>query len=1008
MRRSMPAPRPRRVGIKHLADVRRTRVMEWTTASQDASLLRKAGYHVLEFAQFRANFVEPVDRIDVARTSLDNAAAPALAVFAQNQAVAVLNVPVRNHWDLRALHGFIVEPAYRYDCQLLVQASADLDDLAPDTFSEPEFGYAWTLERLRYLATRYRRRSLDASRPPMTPIEEILLDALISVGLAPRLQYGVGPYRPDFAFPERLLIVEADGRGWHDAQRDRRRDVRLRQQGWEVIRFTGSEIFREASQCAEAVAKRYRSRPEAPDYSDAVVEQPSRSWLLRLLDWLKGLFALARPSATLEIQEDSQVDPLPVGTWCDDLDRSQREAVLAHEGVVQVIAPAGSGKTRVLVSRVRELVSRGVPEERILCTTFNKATEAELKARLGQVGVGEAAVRTFHSIGHFILKEEGRLRESIGSFSYAQWRRICSLAKGEEEGRVWIDAPEASEAVSNFKLGDMIDPIEAWERASSEAEKTAARIYALYEEELERSDRNDFDDLVINAVRLLRSDAAIRQKWQGKWECVLVDEYQDIEPAQELLIQLLAAPEDCLMVVGDEDQCIYTWRRAEVERIINLDKRYPGLKRAVLSTCYRCPADVVAAASQLIQNNERRFPKLIEAWRPAKAESSFGRPARVDGQSMADCVAQSLGSCDPAETVVLARTSRLLRDVALACAAEGVAFKAPAKVLRGAESEGVALAYMRLLAEPRSATPDDVDEVFRVPNRYLPDGRERDVAKELRSGKSFADGVGRLRVEEWRRKRLAEGAELLDRLKVLSDPVALLHALRTEGGLDKHYSDKERMAAHDQVEIEVLDALESEFSGKTVSQAVAAMEARGKVLENASSDEGVELTTIHGAKGREWSRVIVYGWDQDQLPHRRGIDPSKPEQMAKFIEDERRLAYVAMTRSTDRFEVVVVESPESQFSAEAGLADREPQTRQYVTRPQDAVVAAETRPPYTAPHRPHTPSVSHKPKRSGRLIKSQYDNTCAVCSRPVKIGDWICPVEYSGRKRWVHARCAED
>jgi superfamily I DNA/RNA helicase/very-short-patch-repair endonuclease len=998
------------------ANARVERGMVWTTSAPEPGELKKAGYTVYNFIRFRQQYIEPADSIGTDRKTLDNAAGPALQIFEQNSAVAMLNVPLSNYWELRALYGYVVEPAYRNDCALLIYARQDLDDLKPDAFVDPEFGYAWTLERLRHLADRYRRRSLDASLPPMTPIEEMLLISMRHVGLQPHVQYRIDPYIADFAFPERRLVVEADGRGWHDVERDRARDQRLAKRGWRTMRFSGSEIVHDAPTCAESISKTYKGRPEVPVYTDISIDEKTEWW--RLFAWILALLA-RRPNPIEVVNESQELPPLPEvpREWCNGLDPSQKDAVTSHEGVVQILAPAGSGKTRVLVSRVQELVSRGVAEERILCATFNKTTEKELREKLEESAVCHVGVRTFHSVGHFILKEEGLLRGEVGSLSYAQWRRLCSLAKNEEDGRVWIDAPEANEAVSGYKIGQMITPDKAWEIASNPAEKTAARIYALYENELEKLNRNDYDDLVVNAVMLLKTNQGVRRKWQEKWQCVLVDEYQDIEPAQELLIQLLAAPEDCLMVVGDEDQCIYTWRRAEVETIINFDKRYPGLKRIVLPTCYRCPANVVATASRLIMNNKRRFPKEIKAHKPLGGASPF-RFIQGDGSlnSAAAQVANSLKNCNPAETVLLARTSRLLRDVALACVGNGVLFTADEKVLRPGEAESVVLAYFRLLGDPESASAEDVDDVFRVPNRYLPPGLEHDVAQHLRSGLSFKEAVCLPGVEDWRNKRLSEGAELFDRLKKENSTKALLHALRTEGGLDKHYSDKERMSAHDKIEIEVLETLETETTDKMPSTMIKIMEARAQSLEQATSKDGVELATIHGSKGREWSRVIVYGWDRDQLPHKRGLEDAKSrETTEKYIEDERRLAYVAMTRTKEILEFVYTKDSPSQFLAESGLlkdATGTAGTTQYSPVSEPLLIAAEPCASYGVPHiyvsSARNSTIGGNPARIGKSIKSKFANTCPICKRSFSVGDWISPLKDNGSKRWVHARCPDQ
>jgi DNA helicase-2/ATP-dependent DNA helicase PcrA len=264
------------------------------------------------------------------------------------------------------------------------------------------------------------------------------------------------------------------------------------------------------------------------------------------------------------------------------LDAEQRRAVQAHDGVVQVIAPAGSGKTAVLIERVRELLRRGVPAQRILCTTFNRDARIELQERLRATGLHSVAARTFHSIGWGLMREEGLARRGgPRELSFNQWKRLCTMALREEG--TWIDPGDARAAIGAIKLGQLATPREFRRQADQRPDGPAvARIYELYERHLAEQAIHDFDDLVLVAVRALREDAELRRRWQSRFWQVLVDEYQDIEPAQELLVRILAAPQDGFFCVGDEDQTLYGWRRASVRRIIDLDHAYPGLQRVSL------------------------------------------------------------------------------------------------------------------------------------------------------------------------------------------------------------------------------------------------------------------------------------------------------------------------------------------------------------------------------------------------------------------------------------------
>ncbi|MHB8077688.1 MAG: ATP-dependent helicase [Candidatus Krumholzibacteriia bacterium] len=607
----------------------RQRVLVWLTAPPVRRDLRREGYHIIRFPRLAAAALAARPR-SVTRSSLKNPAAGLLALYAKHARVAVLEVPCRTVDDLRLIHGYLVEPAFRLGCTLLIHAERDLDRLPSREFIDPEWNCPWTLERLRHLAARY-------AIPTEVP------------GPAPSPRW----YRP--------------------------------------------------------------------------------AWLLS-----RGRDTRPRPAARL--------------------DPEQNAAVCAGDGVVQVIAPAGSGKTTVLIERVRELRRRGTPADRILCSTFNRAACREIAARLAGGGLDGVCVRSFHGLGLHILRREGRLRERIGTLEPARWQELATQAAAAEPDCGPFDAAAAQDAVSRFKLALMIPPAVALERATAAGprQRAAARAYALYQQHLQRERRFDFDDLIAESLALLQDDARARERWQSRFERVLVDEYQDIEPAQALLIGLLAAPHDSLFCVGDEDQCIYAWRRAAVQRVIDLDQTYPSLERFPLVRNYRCGRAITHASRRLIRHNRCRFRKPLHA--------GVRQPGRIvvwpqrEPTRGAACVAGLLQGAVPGEVAVLARTGNLLRAVAAAC------------------GDG-----------PR------------------PDGRA----------------------------------------------------------------------------------------------------------------DSVELTTVHGAKGREWDRVILFGADQGQFPLARTLRRDRPDEGG--LEDERRLFYVAMTRARVRLDIVCNARRPSQFLREAGI-----------------------------------------------------------------------------------------
>ncbi len=347
------------------------------------------------------------------------------------------------------------------------------------------------------------------------------------------------------------------------------------------------------------------------------------------------------------------------------LDSQQMAAVTAGEGVVQIIAPAGSGKTTVLIERVKELIRRGSPACQILCMSFNRDAKVEIGQRLSNAGVEGVVVRSFHGMGLAILKSENQLRANIGGLVDLEINNLISevLTEGFEDKSILLTVDEARQAIAHYKLALMVPPEEAIRKARGSDLKTriCARVFAAYEKKMLSRGLLDFDDLVARPVALLQSNSEIRERWQQNFLRVLVDEYQDIEPSQALLVGILAAPQDSLFCVGDEDQCIYAWRRATVQRIIELDQVYPGLERHALIRNYRCARRITRASRKLIECNRVRFRKpLLSGAKEKGTIVVVSFKTRAEGASE---IARIIHDEDPEKLVVLARTSRLLEEI---------------------------------------------------------------------------------------------------------------------------------------------------------------------------------------------------------------------------------------------------------------------------------------------------------------------------------------------------------
>ncbi|MGH2356484.1 MAG: UvrD-helicase domain-containing protein, partial [Candidatus Limnocylindria bacterium] len=291
------------------------------------------------------------------------------------------------------------------------------------------------------------------------------------------------------------------------------------------------------------------------------------------------------------------------------LDPEQRAAATLPDGPALIIARAGSGKTTTLVARLGVLVSRGVAPERIGVVTFNREAAAELSARievrLGSLpGVERIEVRTLHAMARQVLLDAGRLPDLVAD-------------RGPLLRRARREAAAAAEATTVPDVQRLDTELSAWKVERREPSDEARPALDGYQALLAARGALDFDDLVAGAVLALERDPALRARWQTRFSHLCVDEFQDVDAAQLSLVRILAAPEDNLFVVGDDDQTIYAWRLADVRRILRFSADYADARRVMLATNYRCPASVVAASAGMVARNQERFVKPIRA--PATA-----------------------------------------------------------------------------------------------------------------------------------------------------------------------------------------------------------------------------------------------------------------------------------------------------------------------------------------------------------------------------------------------------
>ena len=540
------------------------------------------------------------------------------------------------------------------------------------------------------------------------------------------------------------------------------------------------------------------------------------------------------------------------------LQADQRRAATAPPGPVLCVAPAGSGKTTTLVARIAWLIDEGAAPEEICAITFNRRAAEELRERvelalapLGDDVAGRVRIRTFHALGLEMLRAAGEpveplvdrdeiLRAAVPSATSAERRRFDTI-------------------LSRFKLDLDVDPLEI-ERDPEAG--PVARAYAAYEAEIRRRGGLDFDDLVARALLLLEGRPEVLATWRSRCRHLLVDESQDLDKAQLRLALLLAAPENRIFLVGDDDQSIYGWRLADVRRLLRLaDASLPGLLRVDLETNYRCPAPVLARAVRLVEHNVERFAKVIKAG-PNAAGRLLLAPTAADDIDRAAAVLRSWPD-DDGTCAVLARTNRELLPVVAAAMRLAMPFRAAELVLP--------------LESPL------VDDLLATASRHA------------RAGEPAVMSIGRLaeRQSPPRQGRLSEPAPRPD---AASDAELLEPA-----------HDRRAIAAALQAwaaDVRTLDDLRVSI-GRT----------RALLAELRRDDARLILATAHGTKGLEFDHVAVIGMDEGRFPSARSIaDAIEPD---RAMEEERRLAYVAWTRARRSLTLVYDPGAPSPFLLEA-------------------------------------------------------------------------------------------
>lgn len=662
------------------------------------------------------------------------------------------------------------------------------------------------------------------------------------------------------------------------------------------------------------------ARPVEPgDAGDAVLADGTAVWLdggpLRHCTEIDGV-----PVVPAVAVEHGALTPFGTNAVPDGVLAPDQLAAVGHRGgAARIIAPAGSGKTRVLTERARHLVTRwGLPPSAVSLVAYNRRAQQEMAERT--TDVPGLQIRTLNGIALAIVNgarpfapqpstrrtiDEREVRRILGDLVEVPARR------NQDPLAPWLEALRA------LRL-ELLSPHAVEDRFGGDVDGLA-EVWPRFVARLDASGVVDFDHQIHLALGILLTDPVARRAAQRASRVLLVDEFQDLTPAHVLLIGLLAAPGGAVFGVGDDDQTIYGYQGADPGWLIDFAELFPGAGDHPLEINYRCPADVVTAAGMLLAGNERRVPKVLRA-ATAPATDTVRVP-EVGGTAAPGAVAATVettvqavqdaldAGMAPSEVAVLTRVNSLLAPVQVALTARGVPVRGgPGAPFRDRTAVRSVLAWLRLGRPGAAFDRADLAEALRRPSRSLHPNvatwvtEQRSLDALLRLGDRVRAERDAERVREFAAD-IAQVAQAFERGASTAELVAIV--ARDLGVRDAVSTlDHLRRGTNAVAQSDDLLALEQVAVGCDDPSGFDAWLAQA--LGHPDAADGVLLATVHRVKGQEWPLVVVHQVDADQFPHR----------LADDVEEERRVFHVAITRAMRQVTLVADAASPSPFIAE--------------------------------------------------------------------------------------------
>lgn len=596
--------------------------------------------------------------------------------------------------------------------------------------------------------------------------------------------------------------------------------------------------------------------------------------------------------------------------WLRGLNAPQREAVETLDGPVLVLAGAGTGKTAALTARLAQLIwtRRAFPGQ-ILCVTFTNKAAREMRHRVGQ-HIGDAVegmpwLGTFHSVAARMLRRHAELVGLQSNFTIIdtddQLRVLKQLIAAADIDEKRFPARLLAGLIDRWKnKGLRPDQIDAGE-SEAYANGKGQALYAAYQERLKALNACDFGDLLLHMLTIWLQHRDVLAEWQRRFKYIMVDEYQDTNSSQYLLLRLLAQEHRNICVVGDDDQSIYSWRGAEVANILRFERDFPGAKVIRLEQNYRSTPHILGAASGLIDANSGRLGKTL--W----TEMDAGDKVRIigvwDGPEEARRVGEEIETLRfrgtrLSDIAILVRAQFQTREFEDRFIQTGLNYKIVGgfRFYERAEIRD-AIAYLRLVAQPQ----DDLafERIVNTPKRGLGDKSVEQVHRVSRAAQTPLLAAAAILCDSDELPARARSA-LLGLVRMIANwrdcmaslaPAELARQVLEESGYTAALQAERSTEASGRLEnlSELVRAMEDyETLGDFLEHV-------SLVMDNDAADDGEKVTimTIHAAKGLEFDQVFLAGWEEGVFPSQRALD----EGGLASLEEERRLAYVAITRA---------------------------------------------------------------------------------------------------------------